>query len=104
MFGCHGDLAGCSIHEHTGEAVVIAFTAGNLLEVSKFTRSKFPDTKIIIAADNDAETERKTGINPGIEKARVAAQTINAGYIYPKFNPEIEGTDFNDYLNQGGVL
>ncbi len=104
LYICEGYATGCSILEHTGQAVVVAFNAGNLQEVSVYLRKKFPDTKIIIAADNDAETERKIGINPGIKSAKEAAAIIGADYIYPEFNAGFDGTDFNDYLSQGGTM
>jgi len=84
---CEGYATAASIHEATGQAVVVAFNAGNLKAAAEAIRSKHPDSQITIAADDDRNTEG----NPGIEKAREAAQAINAKLATP-------GTagDFND--------
>jgi putative DNA primase/helicase len=50
---CEGYATGASIHQATGHAVVVAFDAGNLSPVAQGIRLKFPDMKIIIAADDD---------------------------------------------------
>jgi len=104
LYICEGYATGCSIHEYTGQPVAVAFTAGNLHDVAIYLRKQYPDIEIIIAADNDRETELRTGSNPGLEKASAVATSIRSHYIYPDFEPGIEGTDFNDYLIQGGEL
>lgn len=91
---CEGFATGASIHEATGYAVAVAFTAGNLMSVARVMRSKFPDIRIIIAADDDFETEG----NPGLTKAIEAAQAIGAEVAVPDFGtqrPE-RATDMND--------
>ncbi len=57
-------------------------------------RRKLPDLPVIICADDDAATEG----NPGITKAKIAAQAIGAKMATPLFGEERpEGaTDFND--------
>lgn len=104
IYICEGYATGCSLYEYTGQAVAVAFNASNLYEVALEIRRAFPDTKIIIAADNDVETAIRTGINPGIESAVKAAAPIDAQVIFPSFLGAIDGTDFNDYLTQGGIL
>jgi putative DNA primase/helicase len=79
-----------SVHSATGYPVACAFSAGNLSAVAMELRAKFPTVRIIIAADNDAETDG----NPGLTKARAAAAAVG-GYLSL---PEFEGrkVDFND--------
>lgn len=102
---CEGYATACSLHEYTGETVVIAFNAGNLAAVAIEMKRQVPDGDFIIMGDNDVATEERTGINPGVVKATEAADAIDARLMYPNFEDEpFEGTDFNDYLVQGGVL
>lgn len=101
---CEGYATGCSLYEHTGDPVVVAFNAGNLKSVALSIREKYPKIAIIIAADNDINTDG----NPGRTKGREAALIVGGKCIYPDFTDEDfdgEGlTDFNDYLVMGGVL
>lgn len=101
VFICEGFSTGCSLHEHTGTPVAVAFTAGNLEHVAKIIREKYPDVEITITADNDIHTEGNTGLT----KARKAAATVGGDFIYPDFSDEdFNGTDYNDYLTQGGAM
>ena len=101
VFICEGFSTGCSLHEHTGTPVVVAFNAGNLEPVAKIIREKYPDAEITITADNDIHTEGNTGLT----KARKAAATVGGDFIYPDFSDEeFDGTDYNDYLTQGGAM
>ncbi len=101
VFICEGFSTGCSLHEHTSTPVVISFNAGNLQHVAKIIRDKYPDTKITLAADNDIHTQGNTGLT----KARKAAATVGGDFIYPDFSDEdFDGTDYNDYLTQGGAI
>jgi putative DNA primase/helicase len=74
MVICEGYATGCSIHQATGLPTVVAFDAGNLKSVVEAFRAKYPEKKIIVAADND----QWTADNPGMTKAMEAAQTANA--------------------------
>jgi putative DNA primase/helicase len=76
--------------------VIVAFDAGNLLAV--VDRIK-PAGSVVIAADNDHGTQAKRGVNPGLEKARNAADLIGCGVAYPQ---GIEGSDFADMLKELG--
>ena len=101
---CEGYATGCSLHDQL-PTVCVAFNAGNMKAVALTIRKKYPAAKITIACDNDVETEKKTGINPGMEKGRAAAAAVGGDYIYPDFSDEdFDGTDYNDYLTQGGKL
>ena len=78
---CEGFATGASIYECTGHAVAVAFNAGNLEAVAIALRSKYPDLKIIIAADDDHHTPG----NPGLTKATAAAKAACASLAVPVF-------------------
>jgi putative DNA primase/helicase len=92
---CEGWATGASIFEATGEAVAVAFDAGNLYAVALALRNKYPSLKIIMAADDDHLTDG----NPGMTKARAAALAVGGWLAVPEFNPLDRldcATDFND--------
>lgn len=94
---CEGYATGASIHECTGQAVAVAFNAGNLEPVALALRAKYPRLKIIIAADDDHLTDG----NPGMTKARAAALAVGGLLAVPAFpadRPD-KATDFN-HLHQ----
>ena len=78
---CEGYATGASIHESTGHAVAVAFNAGNLEAVAVALHSKYPALKIIIAADDDYQTDG----NPGMTKATAAVQAAGATLAIPVF-------------------
>ena len=78
---CEGYATGATIYQNTGHATAIAFDAGNLLPVAKMLRAKFPRLSLVIAADNDTETEG----NPGLTAATAAARAIGAALAVPHF-------------------
>lgn len=95
-----GFATGVSIHEATGNAVAVAFDATNLLPVSLAMRSRFPDAKLIIGADNDQWTKG----NPGATKARAAAEAVGGLLAIPEFSDlSSKPTDFNDMHQQHGL-
>ena len=101
---CEGFATGASTREATGFMVAVAFNAGNLLAVAKLMRDKFPEHTIIICADNDVETDG----NPGLNKAKEAAEQIGGMFTFVKFQESevIDGkvpTDFNDLHKLRGL-
>jgi putative DNA primase/helicase len=84
---CEGYATGATIHEATGATVYIAFSAGNMKEVSPL----LPEN-VIVAADNDTETKG----NPGL----TAAMSTGREVIFPKGTA---GTDFNDLAMEKGI-
>jgi hypothetical protein len=73
--------------------VIVAFDCGNLEPVARAVRKEYPDAPIVIAADDDYETEG----NPGLTKARAVAELIGAAIAVPEFPANgTRGTDFND--------
>ncbi|WP_394809302.1 toprim domain-containing protein [Nitrosomonas sp.] len=87
---CEGFATGASLFEASGQRVVVAFDAGNLLPVAKNIRELAPDAEIIICGDNDLSGMGQT-------KAREAALSIGGKLLIPP----IPGTDWNDILTGG---
>lgn len=104
---CEGYATGASLSLATGKPVAVAFDAGNLEAVAEALRNKFPRMAITICADNDHATERDgKPWNPGVEKARAAAQKVNGKVIVPAFSDAEKAqklTDFNDLHKARGL-
>lgn len=78
---CEGYATGATIFQETGHATAIAFDAGNLQPVAEALRRKFPGLMLVIAADNDCETDG----NPGVTSATAAARAVGAALAVPSF-------------------
>lgn len=96
-----GFATGASVREATGDAVAVAFNAGNLKPVAMALRAKFPELPIVLCADDDY----RTAGNPGITKATEAARAVGGLMAVPDFGqdrPE-KATDFNDLMRHRGA-
>ncbi|AWB58208.1 toprim domain-containing protein [Colwellia sp. Arc7-D] len=100
---CEGYATGCSLHEATGLPVVVAFNAGNLESVCIRVKQLNPRLRIILCADNDHQTKVKTGHNIGLEKAQSIADKTNVQVLWPNFESNNSGSDFNDIHCQFGL-
>lgn len=80
--------------------VVVAFDAGNLRTVAQQLPQRWPGVRVLVCADNDHETESRTGKNPGVTAARSAVRVLHdAGLVASWCMPEelpAGGSDFND--------
>lgn len=91
------------VFELTGKPCVAAMSCYRLEEIAKILRERFPEAKIIITADNDHETERKHGKNPGLFYAQIVykssrfGEKIVNGISYPNFKPDDHGSDWDDF-------
>lgn len=97
---CEGFATGASIHETTGQPVGVAFDSGNLEAVAKSLRKLYPDAALIVAADDDHQTEG----NPGRTAAAGAAKAVGGVMVAPMFpadRPD-KATDFNDLHQLAG--
>ena len=81
---CEGYATAATLFEATGAAVAACFSCGNLLPVAMALRAKFPKLRLIVCADNDAETVG----NPGVTAATAAARAVGGFVAVPKF-PEV---------------
>lgn len=79
-----GYATAASLHLVTGMPVVSAFDAGNLIHVAKALHEKFPDQPVALMADNDVTNAR----NPGINKAKLAAEAVGGAVYAPSFTPQ----------------
>ncbi len=89
-----GYATAASIHEATGLPVAIAFDAGNLEPVAAALRKRWPDVRLLFAADDDFLTPG----NPGLNKAQIAALVVSGMTVIPRFadRGDRKVTDFND--------
>lgn len=98
---CEGFATGATIHEATGEAVAVAFNAGNVTRVATALHKKYPELAIILAADDDHQTEG----NPGLSAAHDAALAVGGFVVAPQFPADrpTKATDFNDLATLAGL-
>ena len=90
-----GYATAATLHAATGYAVVVAFNSGNLRHVAVAVRQLHPDVELMLCADDDKETEAKTGKNPGIVSATAAAAAVGGLWCKPQgLTPG--ASDFND--------
>lgn len=94
IYVCEGWATGATIHEAKGAAVACAMNAGNLLAVGERLRRAYPDSPLIVAGDDDRQTEG----NPGRTAANRAAVALGCGVVFPPWSgvEPIELSDFND--------
>lgn len=85
----------------TGFPAAVAFDAGGLLSVATRARELYPDARIVLCADDD----HKTPGNPGVRKAREAADAVAGAVAVPDFGNArpAAGTDFNDLAAHRGL-
>lgn len=93
IYICEGYATGATIHQLTGDAVLCALSASNLMAIARSARAQLPSSHIVICADNDHQTPG----NPGVTAARKAALTISAELMIPAFPDGHHGSDWNDY-------
>ncbi|MDQ2987111.1 MAG: DUF3631 domain-containing protein [Armatimonadota bacterium] len=100
LFLCEGYATGASIHEATGLPFALAFTCGNIEEAARTLKKQYPETEIVICADDDWKTDG----NPGLTKARQAARSTRSLLAVPTFGEDrrASDTDFNDLLKLRG--
>jgi len=99
IYVAEGYATGASIHMATGQAVALAFNAGNLEPAARAIKEVFPKSKLIVAGDNDRWTTKQDGTpwNVGAEKAYRAAESVGGQVVIPEFKDlASQPTDFND--------
>jgi len=95
-----GVATGATIHEVTGLPVACAFGRNNLLPVGEALAARYPQSRLVIAADDDHATDG----NPGLTDATTAARALNCKLVVPAFTGERgpKDTDFNDMARLEG--
>ncbi|MEI9715878.1 DUF927 domain-containing protein [Moellerella wisconsensis] len=76
---------------------VAAIDAGNLIHVAKVMRTKYPESQIIIAGDNDIKPDQS---NTGKLAAEKAAKAVNGITVLP---PTDDKADWDDYRLSHGI-
>lgn len=99
---CEGYATGATLHEATGAAVACAMNCHNIVPVCEALRKRYPKTRLLICADDDAKTERERGANPGVQCAKDAAKRCKCRWVKPEGLPE-DATDFNDLAAHCGI-
>jgi putative DNA primase/helicase len=97
-----GYATAASVHEATGRPVAVAFDAGNMAKVAQALHELHPKVRLLIAGDDDRDTERRTGKNPGRVGARAAARAGHGAAVFPEGLPE-GASDFNDLAQHAGL-
>jgi len=99
-----GYATGATIHEITGCAVVVCFSAGNIRAVVEKIKGAFGRHNLVIAADNDEYATAPVN-NPGLTAANEAGKLLRAHVVYPVFTEDQKAnkpTDFNDLAALAG--
>ena len=91
-----------TLHKATGYPVVVAFNDSNMQHVAMAWRKLSPDAVLLMCADDDSETEKKTGKNSGVVAAQSAAQAISGAWCKP-FGLAEGKSDFNDLAAVSGL-
>lgn len=97
-----GYATAATLHQASGYPVAVAFNANNIKHVALALRKRHPDSKLLICADDDRETEAKTGKNPGVVAAVAAANAVGGHWCKPASLPD-GGSDFNDVAAASGL-
>ena len=109
---CEGYATGLTLRmaTHRQHPVFVALDAGNLAHVVPLLRGLFPNSRILVCADDDWLTkDQHTGelVNPGRTAAKaVAKQVPGCDFVWPIFREalrEEKDTDFNDLHAREGL-
>lgn len=84
-----GYATAATIHAAMGGPVAVAFNAGNLKPVALALRALYPAARIVLCADDDAETSKRIGRNPGMDAAEDAARAVGGTVARPRFGGEL---------------
>ncbi|HLG25118.1 MAG TPA: toprim domain-containing protein [Candidatus Nanoarchaeia archaeon] len=100
-------VTSASCFELTGIPVACAFSCQNLKSIVVILKQCYPNSKLIVFADNDKHLEMRGGINQGLEKGREAIQgnEDHAVLVAPDFDfsePSKKHSDWNDLIAQKG--
>lgn len=94
---CEGFSTASTVFQFTGDTTVAAISRTNLEGVCQQLKNRYPNSEIIICADNDLQT---TG-NPGLTDAVHVSRNLGLKIAYPRFTNQKQAetnawSDFND--------
>jgi putative DNA primase/helicase len=93
IYLCEGYATASSVYVDTKCLTIVAFNAGNLMNVATELRKQLPEIQIVIAGDSDSV---------GREYAEKASLAVNGLTLIPEFGDNPQGfTDWNDYFIEG---
>jgi putative DNA primase/helicase len=93
IYIAEGYATAASVYEDTQCLTIVAFNAGNLINVAKDIKKNQPRVAIVIAGDCDPVGNRY---------ADEASKAVNGTTLIPDFGKNPQGyTDWNDYFNFG---
>jgi len=93
IYVAEGYATAASVYEDTQCLTIVAFNAGNLINVASALREQLPNAQIVIAGDADSV---------GKAYAEKASTAVNGSILIPDFGQNTEGyTDWNDYFSEG---
>lgn len=97
-------VTAATCYELSGISTLCAFSSGNLAAVAKIVRDKYPDSRIVVFADND----RHNDDNPGVKFAQRAVSVVgaNSALAVPCFGailPAKDASDWNDLIKHRGM-
>ncbi len=95
-----GYATAATLHELSGMPVAMAFHSGNLPAVAEALREKYPDKILILAGDDDHNKPKDK--NVGRQKAEEAAKMVGGYTMFPRFEKDAPGSDWNDLMNSKG--
>ena len=98
LYDCEGWATGATIHAEKGAAVACAMNAGNLLHVGQRLQREHCEAVLIVAGDDDRQTEAEGKGNPGRTAAHDAAAACGGLVTFPEWPADAPLTlsDFND--------
>ena len=92
LYVCEGFATGATLHAETGHPVACAMNAGNLLEAGRHLQRRHPEAVLIVAGDDDRQTEG----NPGRTAANAAAVAVGGQVVFPEW-PDDAPPNLSDY-------
>jgi putative DNA primase/helicase len=107
VYVCEGYATAASVREAVTAPVWCAFNASNMVPVCEWVRSKHPDARIVVCADNDQWSTNSKGepYNAGTHYGQQAAVRVGGFMVVPQVDsadPD-KRTDFNDIHNSDGI-
>ncbi len=100
-------VTSASCFELTGIPTVCAFSCQNLKNIALMLRERYPESPLVVFADNDKHLEARGGPNQGLVKGLEALNSLDgrAIMVVPDFGNTTASkglSDWNDLINQKG--